>query len=1224
MDRTHLRHPSCFTRWFASLALAGVTLSCGVGKPPSTPPVPGDLEYQRLGRFDVFGVAVQTAGGNARIARADWNVDTHLGPFEVEAHYNSATHEWHWFHETTYDGDTFVSPTGAIHSVAGLGPGDPIPGTHWLVLGPSALATKGGLVFEFSPTGNLQRLRWQSGPIPRIDFVETPVAGVHRVTAGSQCVTATVCHPLFSVDSDPVTGRPTAIHDAHGRAALYDWDAAGNLTRARSPLDVVNDWDGWRYEYAGGALVALTSSEDERTELVYDANLPGRVRAVIRIGDLDFRWYSFDYGKLAHANATYVRDPSLLAESIIRFEWDEQYRTLARHDPGNEATVYEWGSASGLRVRRMVDPAGAALEWEYAGGSDDPTSVLLPSGNAVAIAYQHGAEDRANPNRTPRSSIVDALGLVRSATYDALGRLERETNGSGEATQYQYSEDLNLLATITKVESGLETHLAYDLAGHGHPTSVQRSHDPAPQLYRYDAIGNLLAGVDVSSPVAPGMPGVVARGFDANRNLDSLELLRVETDVSATTLFEPLEWTHHGSVETIQLEWRSDGRITSISRPHGGDTEFAYDRFGQLVERRERVDGSWAATQFEYSHRGQPTAEALPNGMRRETAYFPNGAARRRALLRDGQLEGEVEWVRSGGRLVEAHDSKQPGAQRYAYDGAGRVARIDYPNGEAVEYGYDLRSRLARESFFYDTGLPMAEVTYSYDLANRLLEVRLDGETLAHSVYEQGALVEEQLGNGVRRLYRFGDEELPGSDLVGANGELLAAVVLREVACPNDPYTGSVDCAEAESVSSLLGPGSIRESYELLPGRPQYEPGAGQRLVSAEIANGGGMRWYSHDALGNLTRRIQTGSGPTPGDFSLETLDFEYNAERNRLHTVRQESTQEISHAYAYDPAGFVAQRNGEDVVFEAGGRIERIGTRMAFVWDTSGQLISRTIDGTTIETRFGGRALDLGVGMPHVLSVGNITVELATGSQRYRHEDHRGNVLWVTDEAGQLVTQYVYGPYGLAQVLGLDTDPVRFARGTQLDDELVLLGARVYDQATGRFLSPDPLYQAVNQFAYAQGNPIAFSDPSGYLPTPCSPQTASGAGNRSTSSGLTGAAWAVSSLALGYQLGLVAAGAASGASLVVPAGAFIVTGFATLFSVESDSMCACVPDVDVIDDPPEIEQVQVTDPGPTMEGGCAPTRVPRVADPWGLLWLLVELQLWLWPGWLLLRRWAR
>ena len=51
---------------------------------------------------------------------------------------------------------------------------------------------------------------------------------------------------------------------------------------------------------------------------------------------------------------------------------------------------------------------------------------------------------------------------------------------------------------------------------------LQRSHDPAPQLYRYDAIGNLLAGVDVSSPVAPGMPGVVARGFDANRNLDSL------------------------------------------------------------------------------------------------------------------------------------------------------------------------------------------------------------------------------------------------------------------------------------------------------------------------------------------------------------------------------------------------------------------------------------------------------------------------------------------------------------------------------------------------------------------------------------------------------------------------------------------------------------------------------------------------------------------------------
>ena len=45
---------------------------------------------------------------------------------------------------------------------------------------------------------------------------------------------------------------------------------------------------------------------------------------------------------------------------------------------------------------------------------------------------------------------------------------------------------------------------------------------------------------------------------------------------------------------------------------------------------------------------------------------------------------------------------------------------------------------------------------------------------------------------------------------------------------------------------------------------------------------------------------------------------------------------------------------------------------------------------------------------------------------------------------------------------------------------DLVLLGARVHDPQAGRFLSPDPIFQTVNQFAYTQANPVSFSDPGG------------------------------------------------------------------------------------------------------------------------------------------------
>jgi len=43
-----------------------------------------------------------------------------------------------------------------------------------------------------------------------------------------------------------------------------------------------------------------------------------------------------------------------------------------------------------------------------------------------------------------------------------------------------------------------------------------------------------------------------------------------------------------------------------------------------------------------------------------------------------------------------------------------------------------------------------------------------------------------------------------------------------------------------------------------------------------------------------------------------------------------------------------------------------------------------------------------------------------------------------------------------------------------------MVLGARMYDPAIGRFLSPDPILQVLNQYSYAFGNPVWFSDPDG------------------------------------------------------------------------------------------------------------------------------------------------
>ena len=101
------------------------------------------------------------------------------------------------------------------------------------------------------------------------------------------------------------------------------------------------------------------------------------------------------------------------------------------------------------------------------------------------------------------------------------------------------------------------------------------------------------------------------------------------------------------------------------------------------------------------------------------------------------------------------------------------------------------------------------------------------------------------------------------------------------------------------------------------------------------------------------------------------------------------------------------------------------------------------------------------------------------TGERRYRYPDFRGNVSFVTDDDGTLLSQVRYGPFGVDAAWGQTEVGVAFERRPGFGP-FVLLGARVLDPAIGRFLSPDPILQVHNQYAYALGNPLWFQDRDG------------------------------------------------------------------------------------------------------------------------------------------------
>ncbi len=104
-------------------------------------------------------------------------------------------------------------------------------------------------------------------------------------------------------------------------------------------------------------------------------------------------------------------------------------------------------------------------------------------------------------------------------------------------------------------------------------------------------------------------------------------------------------------------------------------------------------------------------------------------------------------------------------------------------------------------------------------------------------------------------------------------------------------------------------------------------------------------------------------------------------------------------------------------------------------------------------------------------------------GEEDYYHTDHLGSTRLVTDEAGNVVTDIQYKPFG--EPIGGEE---RFLyTGKERDSTgLYYYGARYYDPEIGRFITRDPLAgkkvipQSLNRYVYCFNNPLKFHDPSG------------------------------------------------------------------------------------------------------------------------------------------------
>jgi RHS repeat-associated protein len=151
----------------------------------------------------------------------------------------------------------------------------------------------------------------------------------------------------------------------------------------------------------------------------------------------------------------------------------------------------------------------------------------------------------------------------------------------------------------------------------------------------------------------------------------------------------------------------------------------------------------------------------------------------------------------------------------------------------------------------------------------------------------------------------------------------------------------------------------------------------------------------------------------------------------------------------------------------------------------------------------------------------GSLSQSLSALQVRYYHQDHLGSTAVVSDRDGAIVEESSDYPFGHPrhqyQPSGLASEPYQFSQKERdAESGLHYFEARYLASHTGRFISVDPIStldmkglgrqpQSLNLYAYAQNNPLKYTDPMG-LEVSVTTTEDKKTGEKSTDIKLTGA----------------------------------------------------------------------------------------------------------------------
>ena len=930
-------------------------------------------------------------------------------------------------------------------------------------------------------------------------------------------------YPEFAVEPLPALVRnstntsggcghlPASVTDPYGAIIRFTYNAGGEIASVTNPLGHTTEgtFDTW------GNLVGLTTASGAVWNYVYDG-LSQLVEATDPSGAATR--YSYDLnGELSSVtDATGVEIKRRVDRQRGIEEIADAFSSSFIHTDIFGRVTSEQKRARGGSSAKKTDVESEFITYDAAGR---PVEILDAAGGLTRC-------ERDGAGRVLR--VISAEGRIETYDYDAAGRVISHAVGLDAPERYTDEEGVS---RVVEPSAWAITRLEYDAASQ----IIKRINpDGTVEKITYDVCGRV-TGVEAGARVASYEYDLCGRLIGVRDSSFGQRRFKYDAAGQIIQATDGLGFRTHFS-------YTATGQVCRVVDAAGQMTDYEYDALDRLV-RVIKAAGTIDESVQEYAYDAAGRLIRAHDGVREYTHTYDYAAGGRLShTCVDGvkaaefgvEDQGRTVWVRdyASAQALEAGASEDAFVQhRFVYDARGllmersRSGVITDTSG-ASSGTADVDAQVQALNTFTNTGAytltlgydadgyrtrmvtPYGETAIAHDGAGRVASIsRADQDAHRESPAAQysydamGRLIRAQLGDILSR-WEFDSESGLVCSYSRENTAKADSVERTEVIRDEQGRIVGLDSADGlvvytyDAAGQLTGSRSgdlefewVFEAGLMVSERTwRHFNGTDESEETSRVLSG--ERSFAYNRLNQLTEIIA--ADHTAEHMFTTVTTYEYNAagERTREIITDDRGVQQVRE-YAWGAYSGLASVTDTYVTAHGG----EAASRVRMVTDVTGELAQVSgVNGVSVPLLW-----DPDAAMPQILGAGGMPapgsdggfsqVGIAGGFDPWAVPSILGSA---PDAQGMNIP-------GLPRALSADDSgvwesmlPAGFSftgAGSVRVAGLDVMGARVFDGASKRFLSTDPLAQVpgtgffADVYAFCGNNPVGLMDPWGLKP---------------------------------------------------------------------------------------------------------------------------------------------